>query len=453
MPRYYLDEDYVRYDMPWDTSSYFANRLAVISLDEKDYWLVKLGAGSLQTAEPAPLMLFDVSSSGLVDVSGLLSAAQEFAVTRDLIVHDFNSDGFDDIFLSNHGPEIPQGFPGEQNAIYLYDRETSQYVETVFPRMDFSHGSSVGDFNGDGLLDLYIRNLGAVENYSDYLLLQNTDGSFERHDKPDDMDSLVGPLTTALDVDGDGQSELASVVGDGELVIWGNLVSSQYGDVINSSSIPITPKGVFELRTADFDSNGQGDVLVVGSSEEQFYYDSGNKVVTGGRLKAVMVFDAGTESESVVDLLESYGAGPMSQGGFHVELADFDSNGLIDVQITSSADDWSALRFEFYSQSDQSFEVVEYEGRIYQAESTQTSHIDVNNDGVLDVVSISDGVYVRFGRLLDRYDNRAYDLDGHAGETAKILGAVFGAESITNQKYVGIGLSLLDDGMEYEQLA
>lgn len=47
----------------------------------------------------------------------------------------------------------------------------------------------------------------------------------------------------------------------------------------------------------------------------------------------------------------------------------------------------------------------------------------------------------------------ALDLDGHAGQAAKLLGAVFGAAAVANRQYVGICLSLLDGGMSYEQLA
>lgn len=47
----------------------------------------------------------------------------------------------------------------------------------------------------------------------------------------------------------------------------------------------------------------------------------------------------------------------------------------------------------------------------------------------------------------------ALDLDGHAGQAAKLLGAVFGASSVANKQFVGIALSLLDGGMSYEQLA
>ena len=47
----------------------------------------------------------------------------------------------------------------------------------------------------------------------------------------------------------------------------------------------------------------------------------------------------------------------------------------------------------------------------------------------------------------------AIDLDGNAGTTAKILGAVFGKESVSNKSYVGIGLSFLDAGWTYDNLA
>lgn len=46
----------------------------------------------------------------------------------------------------------------------------------------------------------------------------------------------------------------------------------------------------------------------------------------------------------------------------------------------------------------------------------------------------------------------AIDIDGNSGTTAKILGAVFGAASVDNLAYVGIGLGLLDGGMSYQDL-
>jgi Ca2+-binding RTX toxin-like protein len=47
----------------------------------------------------------------------------------------------------------------------------------------------------------------------------------------------------------------------------------------------------------------------------------------------------------------------------------------------------------------------------------------------------------------------ALDLNGHAGQTAKLLGAVFGPASVSNQVFAGIGLSMLDSGTSYQALA
>jgi hypothetical protein len=55
-------------------------------------------------------------------------------------------------------------------------------------------------------------------------------------------------------------------------------------------------------------------------------------------------------------------------------------------------------------------------------------------------------------RLLFADTKVALDLDGNAGTTAKILGAVFGAASVANKQYVGIGLSCIDAGWTYENL-
>ncbi|MFA6498198.1 MAG: M12 family metallo-peptidase [Desulfurivibrionaceae bacterium] len=46
----------------------------------------------------------------------------------------------------------------------------------------------------------------------------------------------------------------------------------------------------------------------------------------------------------------------------------------------------------------------------------------------------------------------AFDLDGHAGQAAKILGAVFGSSSVTNKDYVGVILNFLDAGTSYADL-
>jgi len=56
-------------------------------------------------------------------------------------------------------------------------------------------------------------------------------------------------------------------------------------------------------------------------------------------------------------------------------------------------------------------------------------------------------------RLVFSDKSIALDFSKSAGTTAKILGAVFGKESLSNKNYVGIGLHFLDAGWTYDNLA
>lgn len=46
----------------------------------------------------------------------------------------------------------------------------------------------------------------------------------------------------------------------------------------------------------------------------------------------------------------------------------------------------------------------------------------------------------------------ALDVDGNAGKVARVLGAVFGKEAVSNKQFVGIGLDILDSGTSYADL-
>jgi len=72
--------------------------------------------------------------------------------------------------------------------------------------------------------------------------------------------------------------------------------------------------------------------------------------------------------------------------------------------------------------------------------------------GTITVQSTSDGtdVLTQVERLQFGDRSLAFDLDGNAGIVAKVLGAVFGPDTVGNASYAGIGLSLVDGGMTYE---
>ena len=80
--------------------------------------------------------------------------------------------------------------------------------------------------------------------------------------------------------------------------------------------------------------------------------------------------------------------------------------------------------------------------------STATNKSLVDNSG-----SQGADTLVSIERLKFSDASIAIDIEGNAGTTAKILGAVFGSQSLTNKSYVGIGLKYLDAGWTYDNLA
>ena len=83
----------------------------------------------------------------------------------------------------------------------------------------------------------------------------------------------------------------------------------------------------------------------------------------------------------------------------------------------------------------------------YQVAKTEAGH-------TVTALSGSEGAdtLVNVERLRFSDAKVALDLDGNAGNVARIIGAVFGADAIANQDYVRIGLSYLDGGTGYEAL-
>lgn len=156
-------------------------------------------------------------AGGLVDSTAALlgdAVPSDYGEARQMFAEDFNGDGKDDIFISSHGLELgpPENWPLERNLLYLsnpggtFDDASAQLAAYV----RFSHGTSVGDLEGDGDPDIFDSSGGA-----DGPLLLN-DGLGNLTDVSNRLASYIQPQSLAIpacwsqffDANGDGRDEL-----------------------------------------------------------------------------------------------------------------------------------------------------------------------------------------------------------------------------------------------------
>jgi len=219
----------------------------------------------------APLFIWTRGDDGLLfnAVSELMNGPRPVlraGGADSVLVADFNGDGQQDMFLSANGGEPDCGpdspfwgscWPGAQNWLLLSDDQGkfNDVTATHLPQYsDFSHGSTVIDYDGDGDPDLWVTNLGENDRGADpgvwpdfgYLMENDGTGQFtvvadaSRDGTFGDPDIPIigrngilpeghierGYRAHAIDVDGDGDMDLNRGVDDPfppeQFELWGD---------------------------------------------------------------------------------------------------------------------------------------------------------------------------------------------------------------------------------------
>ena len=200
--------------------------------------------------------------------------------------------------------------------------------------------------------------------------------------------------------------------------------------------------------------NQTREVLVGTADDDTFYPGGGWDVVEGGLgIDTVVVIGRSSQFKIVIENDVAYidalsGASAMTE---RTELKNVELVQFLDKTINLVAND----TFKGQPGTDLidgglGTDTVVFSGPLRQ--------YTVNKSGNRYIVSEPTGsddtdYLTNIERLKFSDKSIAIDLDGNAGTTAKILGAVFGKESVSNKSYVGIGLSFLDAGWTYDNLA
>ena len=189
--------------------------------------------------------------------NGTFQAALNFAAgtrLRGIATGDFNGDGKFDLVVTNPSDRSVAVLLGNGNGTF---QAPTRVVTGAFP--DYPTNVVVGDFNGDGKLDV------AITNYfgnSVTILLGNGDGTFQPP-----ADYPAGAYATGLivaDLNGDGNLDLAVTNAQAT-----NTVSILLGNGNGTFRAPIAyPVGADPepLVVADFNGDGQPDLAAANSA-------------------------------------------------------------------------------------------------------------------------------------------------------------------------------------------
>ena len=369
--------------------------------------IAKPGSGQVTVVSPGP--------------GGGTSNTIPFEVTRPISLFTFNRS---DHSAGSGVPSVVTGdFNGDGNldiaAVGLYQRFVSIYLGNGHGRFqhrgDYPTGQDnandslvVGDFNGDGKLDLAVRGVS--------VLLGNGDGSFQP--------PLVYPAGDAAvavgDFNGDGKLDLASTSEDTNLLFI--QLGNGDGTLQNPVSYPLS-SSPYSIAVGDFNGDGKLDLAIALQGENAVAVLLGNgdgsfqsqvRYASAGAAQGIFAADLNgdgvldlvvpNESSPTVSILLGNGDGtfrphvdyPAGADAFRGGVADVNGDGKLDVVTTT----WYRSNNQFFvlpGNGDGTFQ----KPRAYTAGGFPLGITfgDFNNDGILDL-GIADQATTDFSVML-----------------------------------------------------
>jgi len=274
---------------------------------------------------------------------------------------DFNGDGILDLAVGNIGSGTVSILLGNGDGTFQ-SQQTYNTGSSTF-------GIAVGDVNGDGKLDLVVGNDGYTSN-SIAVLLGNGDGTFQAAQHVNGaQDSPLQPLL--VDVNGDGKLDIVSTTygGSSIFVYLGNGDGTFQSPTTTANSL----SSVYTLVAGDFNHDGKIDLAVSGGG-------------TGGNVDVLLGNGDGTFQAPV-----TYASGNSST--WALVLGDFNGDGNLD--LVTSAEGSGAIKILLGNSNGtfQTAQTVSSSGGYYGGTAG-----DLNGDGKLDLVTVTGGnVYAYFG--------------------------------------------------------
>jgi hypothetical protein len=380
-----------------------------------------------------------------------------------VIIFDYDRDGWPDIYFTN-APTVAMAIKGQKTRGTLYHNNHDGTFTDVTDKSGlsspcFAMGGAVGDYDNDGWPDLYLTCLGG-----NVLYHNNGDGTFtDVTAKAGVADGRWSTGASFGDYDGDGFVDLMvanyvdfhlndlpgfgsspnckyrgidvqcgprGLKGAGDSLFHNN-GDGTFTDVSKSAGVS-DPTGYYGMSViwADFNNTGRPDIYVANDSTPKFLY----KNLGDGKFK-----DIGLESGTAVSEDGS------EQASMGIAVGDYNHTGRPSLYITNFSDENNLL---YRNDGNWNFTDVSYPSGLALPSlpfvKWGTAFIDVDNDGWLDLITVSGHVYPQVDTLpsgaryrepkllqLNQKDGTFCDASEEAGPALK-------------EKHVSRGLAIAD---------
>ncbi len=278
---------------------------------------------------------------------------------------DVNRDGYLDLFVA-HG-----NLSNQNNSLYLNNR-AGGYIKVSTGAIVTDGGSSIGstwgDFNNDGKLDVFVTNRNSFGNF---LYLGNGDSTFTK--------ITTGPVVTDIansnsgtwvDVDGDGYLDLYVVNFQGNDYFYKNNGPPLFDFTRIDTILPVGDGTNFSIpgAWADMNNDRRPDLYVgnAGSQNDNLYLNNGNL-----QFNSVVV--------------------PDGKSTLGASWGDYDNDGNLDLVVVHYSGQNNSL---YHNSGSPSYSLSLDTGSIVSKEGGNgvgSSWGDFNNDGNLDLFVANDG--------------------------------------------------------------
>jgi len=369
---------------------------------------------------PVP-QLEDVTAKTGITFKHAADPAKKYIVesmSGGVIVFDYDRDGWPDIYFTN-APTVEMAIKVQKTRGALYHNNHDGTFTDVTDKARltsscFAMGGAVGDYDNDGWPDLYVTCLGG-----NVLYHNNGDGTFtDVTAKAGVADGRWSTGAAFGDYDGDGFVDLMvsnyvdfrlndlpgfgsspnckfrgidvqcgprGLKGAGDSLFHNN-GDGTFTEVSKSAGVS-DPNGYYGMGVvwADFNNTGRPDIYVANDSTPKFLY----KNLGDGKFKEI-----GLESGTAVSEDGS------EQASMGIAIGDYLHTGRPSIYVTNFSDENNSL---YRNDGDWNFTDVSYQSGAALPSlpwvKWGTAFVDIDNDGWLDLITVSGHVYPQVDTL------------------------------------------------------